>query len=208
MSNVGRCRTEQPHDVAGDHVDTRSWGESTFSAGVAGRCAIGGRQTLSGACVGRRRAEGDGKDGGSATRSGTPGRGLARRRRTVSEAETAIERHRPLGRNKWHQHLGRLSDGVSLTVNEVSGTRFGVNIIPHTLARTSFTEEMSRKASTSRAGRTPSPGNCACDEPRPPAPPAGAGRKRRPPSSPRSSPGSPKASTPPTSGTPRRCSTT
>ena len=29
-------------------------------------------------------------------------------------------------------------DGVSLTVNEVSGDRFGVNIIPHTLARTSF----------------------------------------------------------------------
>jgi riboflavin synthase len=31
-------------------------------------------------------------------------------------------------------------DGVSLTVNEVSGTRFGVNIIPHTLLRTSFNE--------------------------------------------------------------------
>jgi riboflavin synthase len=31
-------------------------------------------------------------------------------------------------------------DGVSLTVNEVSGTRFGVNIIPLTLACTSFSE--------------------------------------------------------------------
>jgi riboflavin synthase len=31
-------------------------------------------------------------------------------------------------------------DGVSLTVNEVSGTRFGVNIIPHTLACTNFEE--------------------------------------------------------------------
>jgi riboflavin synthase len=31
-------------------------------------------------------------------------------------------------------------DGVSLTVNEVSGTRFGVNIIPHTLACTGFNE--------------------------------------------------------------------
>jgi riboflavin synthase len=31
-------------------------------------------------------------------------------------------------------------DGVSLTVNEVSGTRFGVNIIPHTLACTNFDE--------------------------------------------------------------------
>jgi len=29
-------------------------------------------------------------------------------------------------------------DGVSLTVNEVAGTRFGVNIIPHTLAHTNF----------------------------------------------------------------------
>jgi riboflavin synthase len=29
-------------------------------------------------------------------------------------------------------------NGVSLTVNEVQGTRFGVNIIPHTLAHTTF----------------------------------------------------------------------
>ena len=29
-------------------------------------------------------------------------------------------------------------DGVSLTINEVSGFRFGVNIVPHTLARTNF----------------------------------------------------------------------
>jgi len=29
-------------------------------------------------------------------------------------------------------------DGVSLTVNEVEGTRFGVNIIPYTLAHTNF----------------------------------------------------------------------
>jgi riboflavin synthase len=29
-------------------------------------------------------------------------------------------------------------DGVSLTVNEVSGVRFGVNIVPHTLAHTNF----------------------------------------------------------------------
>ena len=29
-------------------------------------------------------------------------------------------------------------DGVSLTVNEVEGARFGVNIIPHTLAMTGF----------------------------------------------------------------------
>lgn len=31
-------------------------------------------------------------------------------------------------------------DGVSLTVNEIEGNRFGANIIPHTLACTSFSE--------------------------------------------------------------------
>ena len=31
-------------------------------------------------------------------------------------------------------------DGVSLTVNEVDGRRFGVNIIPHTQAKTTFCE--------------------------------------------------------------------
>ncbi len=31
-------------------------------------------------------------------------------------------------------------DGVSLTVNEVQGNRFGVNLIPHTLAHTTFGE--------------------------------------------------------------------
>jgi riboflavin synthase len=31
-------------------------------------------------------------------------------------------------------------DGVSLTVNEISGNRFGVNVIPHTLACTNFEE--------------------------------------------------------------------
>jgi len=29
-------------------------------------------------------------------------------------------------------------DGVSLTVNEVQGSRFGINLIPHTLAHTTF----------------------------------------------------------------------
>ena len=33
-------------------------------------------------------------------------------------------------------------DGVSLTVNEVEGNRFGVNIIPHTQAQTSFGDTM------------------------------------------------------------------
>jgi riboflavin synthase len=31
-------------------------------------------------------------------------------------------------------------DGISLTVNEIEGSRFGVNIIPYTLAHTSLGE--------------------------------------------------------------------
>lgn len=31
-------------------------------------------------------------------------------------------------------------DGVSLTVNEVDGARFGVNVIPHTLNVTTFSD--------------------------------------------------------------------
>lgn len=34
-------------------------------------------------------------------------------------------------------------DGVSLTVNEVTGTDFGVNIIPHTAAETTFSDRTS-----------------------------------------------------------------
>ena len=41
-------------------------------------------------------------------------------------------------------------DGVSLTVNEVSGTRFGVNIIPHTLACTNFGAAAARPADEPR----------------------------------------------------------
>ena len=29
-------------------------------------------------------------------------------------------------------------DGISLTVNEVEGNRFGINVIPHTLSVTTF----------------------------------------------------------------------
>ena len=90
----------------------RSWSVPTCPAGVAGRRAISERQTRSGACIGRHRAEGGGKDGGSAARSralSAQGRGVARRRR---DGERGRDRH-------------------------------------------------AAKPSTSRAGRTRSPGNCA-----------------------------------------------
>lgn len=45
----------------------------------------------------------------------------------------------PAGLKKFIAPKGSVAlDGVSLTVNEVSGARFGVNIIPHTLACTNF----------------------------------------------------------------------
>ena len=45
----------------------------------------------------------------------------------------------PLGLAPFVASKGSVAlDGVSLTVNEVSGARFGVNIIPHTLACTNF----------------------------------------------------------------------
>jgi riboflavin synthase len=38
-------------------------------------------------------------------------------------------------------HKGSITiDGTSLTVNEVEGTRFGVNLIPHTVEQTSFAQ--------------------------------------------------------------------
>jgi riboflavin synthase len=45
----------------------------------------------------------------------------------------------PRGLAKYIAPKGSVAvDGVSLTVNEVDGSRFGVNIIPHTAAVTSF----------------------------------------------------------------------
>jgi riboflavin synthase len=45
----------------------------------------------------------------------------------------------PLGLARFIAPKGSLTlDGVSLTVNEVDGARFGVNLIPHTLKVTTF----------------------------------------------------------------------
>src|SRR5271166_3147631 len=66
--------------------------------------------------------------------------GLARIAERRSEAESvrfafeAPEELAPFIASKGSVAL----DGVSLTVNEVSGNRFGVNIIPHTLSCTNF----------------------------------------------------------------------
>jgi len=48
----------------------------------------------------------------------------------------------PAGLAKYIASKGSICiDGVSLTVNEVVGARFGVNLIPHTLAATTFKDK-------------------------------------------------------------------
>jgi len=45
----------------------------------------------------------------------------------------------PAGLERFIAHKGSITiDGVSLTVNEIEGRRFGVNIIPHTQNQTTF----------------------------------------------------------------------
>jgi len=45
----------------------------------------------------------------------------------------------PAGLQRYVAEKGAITvDGVSLTVNEVSGLRFGVNLVPHTLAQTNL----------------------------------------------------------------------
>jgi len=59
--------------------------------------------------------------------------GEARSLRVVFEAPPALARYVAT--------KGSIAvDGVSLTVNEVDGPRFGVNLIPHTVAQTTFGE--------------------------------------------------------------------
>src|SRR5258706_5593503 len=70
----------------------------------------------------------------------------------VDGVATVVSRRPEAGSTRWTLELpagferlvatkGSIAlDGVSLTVNEVEGTRFGVNIIPHTFENTTFAE--------------------------------------------------------------------
>ena len=70
----------------------------------------------------------------------------------VDGVATVVSRRPEAGSTRWTFELpagferlvatkGSIAlDGVSLTVNEVEGTRFGVNIIPHTFENTTFAE--------------------------------------------------------------------
>ena len=66
--------------------------------------------------------------------------GIARIVERRSEAESMRYIYEaPAGLERFIAPKGSVAlDGVSLTVNEVSGSLFGVNIIPHTLACTNF----------------------------------------------------------------------
>jgi len=60
--------------------------------------------------------------------------GVAEIKRVTPEGEsTRVTFEVPVGLSKFVAQKGSVAlDGVSLTVNEVDGTRFGVNLIPHT----------------------------------------------------------------------------
>ena len=67
------------------------------------------------------------------------------RRRTATSQRFVFERPRQLAR--FIAPKGSIAvDGISLTVNEVDGARFGVNIIPHTLAVTTFGAAQARRS--------------------------------------------------------------
>ena len=66
--------------------------------------------------------------------------GAAEVKQLVPEGEsTRVTFEVPAGLSKFIAPKGSIAlDGVSLTVNEVDGSRFGVNIIPHTAKVTTF----------------------------------------------------------------------
>jgi riboflavin synthase len=66
--------------------------------------------------------------------------GLAEIKRVASEGESIrISLQAPVDLARYIVSKGSVAlDGVSLTVNEVDGTKFGVNIIPHTSKVTTF----------------------------------------------------------------------
>lgn len=66
--------------------------------------------------------------------------GLAEIKRVASEGESIrISLQAPVDLARYIASKGSVAlDGVSLTVNEVDGTKFGVNIIPHTSKVTTF----------------------------------------------------------------------
>ncbi len=56
----------------------------------------------------------------------------------------------PAGIERFIARKGSIAiNGVSLTVNEVEGNRFGVNIIPHTQAETTFGRDEGRRSGQS-----------------------------------------------------------
>jgi riboflavin synthase len=66
--------------------------------------------------------------------------GIAEIKAVVPEGEsTRVTFEVPVALSRFVAPKGSVAlDGVSLTVNEVDGTRFGVNLIPHTLKVTTF----------------------------------------------------------------------
>ncbi|HLJ63891.1 MAG TPA: riboflavin synthase [Stellaceae bacterium] len=113
------------------------WFEVQVSAETLSRTTIG--QWREGSPVNLEQALRLGDElGGHMVSGHVDGVGYIRERRSEGESlRLAIEA--PPGLASLIASKGAITvDGVSLTVNEVAGARFGVNIIPHTQAKTSL----------------------------------------------------------------------
>lgn len=127
----GACLTAVEPDATGFHVDVSA--ETLEHTGL-GRLAAGDRVNLERALLPTTRL------GGHLVSGHVDGVGTVADRR----ADGASQRFRI----RVPDHLARYIaprgsvcvDGISLTVNEVDGSEFGVNIVPHTLAHTTLDE--------------------------------------------------------------------
>lgn len=127
--------------VSGVCLTVTAFDGSRFTADVS-------RETLALTTLGRLRA-GDAVNLEASLRAGDPlgghflsGHvdGLARVLAVAQEARSMrVGLAAPLALARFLAPKGSVAlDGVSLTVNEVDGTRFGINLIPHSVALTTF----------------------------------------------------------------------
>lgn len=120
-----------------------SVGEGDFSAEASretlSRTNLSGLRAGSGVNLERSVRAGD-RMGGHIVTGHVDGVGVVRSRESVGES-VVFSFSIPAGLSKYVVEKGSIAvDGVSLTVNSAAGEEFSVNIIPHTLKETIFSE--------------------------------------------------------------------
>ena len=120
-----------------------SVGEGDFSAEASretlSRTNLSGLRAGSGVNLERSVRAGD-RMGGHIVTGHVDGVGVVRSRESVGES-VVFSFSIPAGLSKYVVEKGSVAvDGVSLTVNSAAGEEFSVNIIPHTLKETIFSE--------------------------------------------------------------------